>query len=225
MATVLTEEPVESVSETDAPHEVIDPTPSETTERGIATTGGPSTAPTVRDLPVETIGPNRYQPRRRFDEAAMEELKASLRTNGLLQPVTVWFPSDGNGPELIAGERRLRAAVALGWPTIPAIERPDVDDARALDLALIENIQRADLTPLEEGEAYARRLTLTGYGWTIDEVAARAGRSPGYVRARLQLTHLIEEQRPRCETRRSGCAPRSSWRDSLRMTSGRCSVG
>jgi ParB family chromosome partitioning protein len=108
---------------------------------------------TLRELPVADIRPNRYQPRRAFDPAALRELKDSLQANGLLQPVVV--RQAGAGFELVAGERRWRAAKELGWKRIPAVVR-EVDERTLLTLALVENLQRASLSPIDEAEGYER---------------------------------------------------------------------
>ena len=103
------------------------------------------------------IRPNPYQPRRTFDEHELADLESSLRTSGLLQPITVRPAANAKGFELVAGERRLRAASRLGWTEIPALVR-DLDDKALLTLALVENLQRADLDPLEEAEGYQRLI-------------------------------------------------------------------
>ena len=115
---------------------------------------GSESATPYREIPVSTIRPNRYQPRRDFKADELAELEASLKATGLLQPITV-RPIGENSFELIAGERRLRAATQLGWEKIPAVVK-EIDDRTALTLALVENLQRADLNPLEEAEGYQR---------------------------------------------------------------------
>lgn len=122
----------------------------------VSSAAGPSVESALREIPVADIKPNPFQPRTEFRPEEIEELKESLSANGLLQPITV-RPA-GAGFELIAGERRLRAAVALGWQQISAIVKP-MDDQAALTLALVENLQRADLNPLEEAEGYQRLAT------------------------------------------------------------------
>ena len=109
----------------------------------------------MRDLPVSQIAPNPYQPRTRLDEPALAELTASIEVSGLLQPVVV--RPKGTSFELIAGERRWRAVQRLGWPTIPAVVK-DVDDQTLLTLALIENLQRNDLSPIDEAQGYHRLM-------------------------------------------------------------------
>ncbi|HEU4586559.1 MAG TPA: ParB/RepB/Spo0J family partition protein [Gemmatimonadaceae bacterium] len=125
---------------------------------GATATAEPATqGETLRNLPVADIRPNPYQPRKEFRPEELEELKSSLRASGLLQPITVRKSQSGGGYELIAGERRLRAATALGWTEIPAVIK-EIDDTTLLTLALVENLQRADLNPLEEAEGYQRLI-------------------------------------------------------------------
>lgn len=107
----------------------------------------------LRELPVGAIEPNPYQPRRAIDPAALDELKRSIGTSGLLQPIVV--RQAGPGWELVAGERRWRAVRELGWKKVPAVVR-DVDDRTLLTLALVENLQRASLSPIDEAEGYER---------------------------------------------------------------------
>ena len=109
----------------------------------------------LKSLPLGQIRPNPYQPRKEFRAEELADLEASLRATGLLQPVTVRRARDGRGYELIAGERRFRAATRLGWPEIPAIVK-EIDDQTLLTLAMVENLQRADLNPIEEAEGYQR---------------------------------------------------------------------
>lgn len=108
-----------------------------------------------RKIRLSEIRPNPYQPRKEFNLEELSELQASLRASGLLQPITVRPTPDGIGFELIAGERRFRAASSLGWTEIAAVVRT-IDDKTLLTLALIENLQRSDLNPLEEAEGYKR---------------------------------------------------------------------
>ena len=109
----------------------------------------------LRNLRLSEIRPNPYQPRKEFKLEELSELQASLKASGLLQPITVRPSPSGTGFELIAGERRFRAASSLGWTEIPAVIRP-IDNKTLLTLALIENLQRSDLNPLEEAEGYKR---------------------------------------------------------------------
>src|SRR5207302_10407022 len=126
--------------------------------RGLEALLGPTREEAERDgslaeLPISEIRPNPFQPRQDVDPAALEELKSSIQQAGLLQPVVVRGRPDGSGYELIAGERRLRACQALGWERISAVKR-NVDDRTVLTLALIENLQRDDLSPVDEARGY-----------------------------------------------------------------------
>jgi ParB family chromosome partitioning protein len=107
----------------------------------------------VRTLPVASLHPNRFQPRSYFDEAAIEDLVASVRAQGIIQPLVV--TPEGEGYAIIAGERRWRAARKAGLEEVPVVVRQIADDREMLELALVENLQRSDLNPIEEAEAYA----------------------------------------------------------------------
>jgi ParB family transcriptional regulator, chromosome partitioning protein len=120
---------------------------------GVGTVDEAEREGTLRELPVDAIEPNRFQPRRALDPAALGELKSSIASSGLLQPVVVRH--GGSGYELVAGERRWRAVSELGWKKIPAVIR-DVDDRTLLTLALVENLQRASLSAMDEAEGYNR---------------------------------------------------------------------
>jgi ParB family transcriptional regulator, chromosome partitioning protein len=120
---------------------------------GVGTVDEAEREGTLRELPVDAIEPNRFQPRRALDPAALGELKSSIASSGLLQPVVV--RQGASGYELVAGERRWRAVRELGWKKIPAVIR-DVDDRTLLTLALVENLQRASLTAMDEAEGYNR---------------------------------------------------------------------
>jgi ParB family chromosome partitioning protein len=137
------------------------------------------------ELPVESIHPNAKQPRQVFDEDALAELAHSIREFGVLQPVVV--RSDGDGYELVMGERRLRAAVAAGLEKIPAIVRSTTDDAMLRD-ALLENIHRAQLNPLEEAAAYQQLLE--EFGTTHEELARSIGRSRPQISNTIRLMNL-----------------------------------
>lgn len=140
------------------------------------------------ELELEEISPNPQQPRSRFDDEALGELAASIREVGVLQPVVV-RPADTDGAYiLIAGERRLRAAEIAGLSTIPAVIRATETDERHLTEALIENVQRKDLTPLEEAAAY--RNLLEDFGMTHELVATRVGKSRSTVTNILRLLQL-----------------------------------
>jgi ParB family transcriptional regulator, chromosome partitioning protein len=140
-------------------------------------------------LPVGLIEPNLLQARRYFDEAALQELAGSLRERGVLQPVLVRSGPDG-AYELIAGERRWRAAKLAGLQTIPGLVCP-YDDALALETALIENMAREDLNPVEEARACA--MLVKELGLTIEQVGRRVGRSRVAVSNLIRLLGLSEE--------------------------------
>src|SRR4051812_40714596 len=155
-------------------HSVAEPTRG--MGRGLAALLTPSTTPgsagDLRQLPVELITPNPRQPRRGFDEEALLALAGSLGDRGVLQPVLV-RPGAGGTYELIAGERRWRAAQLAGLGAIPALVRVH-DDAESLELALIENMAREDLNPVEEARACA--LLVEELGLTREEIGRRVGR-------------------------------------------------
>ena len=143
----------------------------------------------LRRLSVEVIAPNPRQPRRHFDEAALQALAGSLVERGVLQPVLV-RPLPGGTYELVAGERRWRAARLAGLQTVPALVR-ERDDAQALELALIENMAREDLNPVEEARACA--ALVEELGLTREDVGRRVGRSRVAVSNLLRLLDLPEE--------------------------------
>jgi ParB family chromosome partitioning protein len=145
-------------------------------------------AGSLRELPIGSVKPNPYQPRTRVDEGALDELVASIQASGLLQPVIV-RPRDG-GYQLIAGERRLRAATRLGWAKIPAMVK-DVDDQTLLTLALIENLQRDDLSPMDEAAGYQRLAA--EFKLPHGEIARLVGRNRATVANLLRLLQLPSE--------------------------------
>ncbi|HWC26937.1 MAG TPA: ParB/RepB/Spo0J family partition protein, partial [Solirubrobacteraceae bacterium] len=156
----------------------------------LSVSGGPAAVgDDLRSLPVELIAPNRRQPRRSFDEAALEALAASLRERGVLQPVLV-RPVRGGTYELVAGERRWRAAKLAGLESIPALVR-ERDDAEALEAALIENMAREDLNPVEEARACA--ALVEEFGLTREAVGLRVGRSRVAVTNLIRLLDLPDE--------------------------------
>lgn len=144
-----------------------------------------------RTVPVRTITANPFQPRREFDAEQLAELEASIRENGLLQPLVV-RPAGSGAPkgaewELVAGERRLRAVRRLGWSEVPVIVR-EMDDQTLLVLAIVENVQRAGLSPLEEAEGY--RQLIEEFGYTQKEVAESVGRERSTIANLLRLLQL-----------------------------------
>ena len=162
--------------------------------RGLEALLGPTREEAEREgslveLSIADIRPNPYQPRRDVDPTALDELKASILKAGLLQPVVVRAaPRDRPaGYELIAGERRLRACQALGWERIPAVKR-DVDDRTVLTLALIENLQRDDLSPVDEARGYERLIA--EFSLAQQDVADAVGRDRSTVANALRLLKL-----------------------------------
>lgn len=140
----------------------------------------------VENLPVGDIRANPYQPRLTFDTEALEELADSIRENGVLQPIIV-RKSEIKGYEVIAGERRLRASKIAEKDTIPAIVR-DLNDEKMIEVAILENLQREDLTPLEEAQAY--QTMLEKLDLTQDAVAKRLGKSRSYIANALRILRL-----------------------------------
>lgn len=145
-------------------------------------------APT-RDLPIDSISPNPFQPRRRFDDEAIRELATSIKTSGVLQPVLV--RSVGNDSyQLVAGERRLRAASLAGLERIPVVVK-ELDDREMLEMALVENIQRENLNPIEEARAYEALIEKTKL--THDQIAERVGKQRVSITNALRLLVLPVE--------------------------------
>ncbi len=162
--------------------------------RGLEALLGPMTrdeaehAGLLREVPVDQLRPNPYQPRREFDETALTELASSISTSGLLQPIVV--REHDHGYQLIAGERRWRAVQLLGWPTVSAIVRV-ADDQMLLTMALVENLQRDDLNPIDEAAGY-RRL-MTEFAVSATDVARLVGRDRSTVANTLRLLKLPAE--------------------------------
>ncbi len=136
----------------------------------------------IRQVSIDAISPNPYQPRSNPQEAGLDELAASIREHGIIQPLIVTAAADGNGYQLIAGERRWRASRLAGLDKVPVLVK-DVAPQGMLELALVENIQRADLNPLEEAWAY--RHLVDQFGLSQSDVARRVGKS------RTAVTNLI----------------------------------
>ena len=157
--------------------------------RGLEVLLGETAQPELLHLPVQMIHPNPRQPRRRFEPEAAEGLAASIRLQGVLQPIVVRRRSEG-GFELIAGERRWRAARTAGIATLPAIVK-DVGDRDSLLLGLVENVAREQLSPVEEARAYASLVD--EFELSLGDVAERVGRSKPTVSNRLRLLELPED--------------------------------
>jgi ParB family chromosome partitioning protein len=141
----------------------------------------------VMALALDEVRPNPHQPRREFDEASLNELAASLKINGLIQPIIVRSATNGSGYELIAGERRLRAAKLAGLATIPVIVK-QVDGLTQAQLALVENIQREDLNPVDRARAY--KALLEQLGLSHAELAMRLGEERSIISNHLRLLEL-----------------------------------
>jgi len=157
--------------------------------RGLEVLIGGAAHPELLHLPVEAIHPNPRQPRRRFEPEATSGLAASIRLQGVLQPVVV-RPRPEGGYQLVAGERRWRAAREAGVPTLPAVVR-EADDRDALLLGLVENVARENLSPVEEARAYASLVD--EFELSLADVADRVGRSKSSVSNRIRLLDLPEE--------------------------------
>ena len=148
----------------------------------------PSGSDRLHDIPVNLIRPNPLQPRRDFPEEELRELEASIRAGGLLQPISV--RARAGSFELIAGERRFRAVKRLGWPTIPAVVR-EIDDEALLTQALIENLQREDLNPIDEAQGYQRLAQ--EFGLSQQQIADAVGKDRSTVANLLRLLGLPDD--------------------------------
>ncbi len=162
--------------------------------RGLEALLGPTREQAEREgslveLPIKDIRPNPFQPRKTVDPAALEELVSSIKQAGLLQPIVVRRANGGSTYELIAGERRLRACQQLGWERIPAVQR-EADDRTLLTLALIENLQRDDLSPVDEARGYERLIA--EFKLAQQDVADAVGRDRSTVANALRLLKLPE---------------------------------
>ncbi len=144
-----------------------------------------------RLMPIEALRPNPDQPRRTFEPGALEELAASLKTKGVIQPLIVRpDPSAPGAWQIVAGERRWRAAQKAGLAEVPVIVR-DYDDAELLEIAIIENVQRDDLNPIDEGAAY--RSLIDRFGHSQEQVATALGKSRSHVANQMRLLQLPKE--------------------------------
>ncbi|MEO1688183.1 MAG: ParB/RepB/Spo0J family partition protein [Pseudomonadota bacterium] len=148
-------------------------------------------------MPVDLIRANPAQPRRHFDEAALQELAASVEQRGVLQPLILRPDPSGDGYQIVAGERRWRAAQRVQLHEVPAVIR-DLSDADVLEIAIVENVQRADLTPLEEARGY--QSLIDRFGHTQDGVARLVGKSRPHVANMLRLLSLPAKLQEMLET-------------------------
>ncbi|MEO8911121.1 MAG: ParB/RepB/Spo0J family partition protein [Gemmatimonadaceae bacterium] len=146
----------------------------------------------LKSIPIAQVGRNPFQPRTEFNAEELLELQESLKASGLLQPITVRRRPGKDGFELIAGERRLRAATKLGWKEIPAIIK-EIDDRTLLTLALVENLQRADLNPIEEGEGYYKLSQ--DFGLTQQQIAETVGKDRTTIANMLRVLQLPSSTR------------------------------
>lgn len=157
----------------------------------LLTPDSPTRSLGVRVVPVDHIDPNPLQPRVVFEAAALEELAASIREHGVLQPILV-RPTGPNQYQIVAGERRWRASRLAGLRSVPALIE-DIDDDTALEISIIENLQREDLTPLDEAAMYDRMIHEHGY--SIRRLAEKLGKDKGYLENRLRLAGAPTEIR------------------------------
>ncbi|MBM3502642.1 MAG: ParB/RepB/Spo0J family partition protein [Alphaproteobacteria bacterium] len=150
---------------------------------------GPARTP--RELPIEFLRPNRFQPRQRFDDDPLDELTDSIREHGVIQPIVVRpVAGETNAYEIIAGERRWRAAQRAQISQVPVVVK-DLDDSRALEVALVENVQRSDLSPVEEAKAYLRLVE--DFNHTQERIAELVGKSRSHVANTVRLLQLPAE--------------------------------
>jgi len=144
----------------------------------------------VQTVAVSRLSPNRFQPRTDFNDAGMEELTESIRQQGIVQPVVV-TPAEGDNYTIVAGERRWRAAQRAGMEEVPVIVKEVEDDRQLLELALVENLQRADLNAIEEAEAF--RSLQQAFGLSQEQIGVQVGRSRAAISNALRLLGLPEE--------------------------------
>ena len=148
-------------------------------------------SPEYRDLPIEQLVESPTNPRKRYQQASLEELAQSFRSRGVLEPLLV-RPVEPERFEIVAGSRRYRAARIAELQTVPARVR-EMTDAEALEVQCIENLQREDIHPLEEAQGFRALLDLPDQQYTIARIGERAGKSASYIAGRLKLTELITD--------------------------------
>jgi ParB family transcriptional regulator, chromosome partitioning protein len=162
---------------------------------GVAGTSAATTPSTgLANVPIDQIAPNPFQPRKSFDEASIEELARSVREHGIVQPLVVTRTGDKRY-RLIAGERRFRAAQKAGLATVPVVIKENIPDSDVLEIALIENIQREDLNPIEEADAYHQLHE--DFGLTQEEISKRVGKERSTVANFLRLLRLPDSVKKR----------------------------
>jgi ParB family chromosome partitioning protein len=154
----------------------------------------PSVVSSIQDIPLGKIRESKTNPRRFFDETKLAELANNIRQHGVLQPILLRPLPEGEGGtfELVAGTRRYRASKLAKRESIPATVR-ELTDAQALELQVVENVQRVDVHPLDEAQGYAALVELQPDTYTVESIASRVGRSPAYISGRLRLIQLIAE--------------------------------
>jgi len=164
----------------------------------VSAAGDPAPSPelgNLNHLPVEKLEPNRFQPRSDFEESGLEELTNSIKSQGIVQPIVVTPKREDGGEEgvytIVAGERRWRAAQRAGLTEVPVVVREIKDDRQLLEMALVENLQRADLNPVEEAEAY--QTLAVNFDLSQNEIASRVGKGRTTVTNALRLLRLPEE--------------------------------
>lgn len=149
----------------------------------------------INELPLDQLEPNRFQPRSHFDSSGLDDLAGSIRAQGVVQPIVV-TPAEGDSSApktytIVAGERRWRAARLAGLKTVPVVVREVASDQQLLELALVENVQRADLNPIEEAEAY--RMLAESFDLSQEEIASRVGKGRTTITNALRLLRLPKE--------------------------------
>src|SRR6266513_6440372 len=154
----------------------------------------PPVISSIQDIPLEKIRESKTNPRTQFDPSKLAELAANIKQHGVLQPILLRPLPDGEAGtfELVAGTRRYRASKLAKRDSIPASVR-ELTDAQALELQVIENVQRVDVHPLDEAQGYAALIKVQPNTYTVETIASRVGRSPQYVSGRLRLIQLIPE--------------------------------
>jgi len=155
----------------------------------------PPVISSIQDIPLEKIRESKTNPRTQFDQSKLAELAENIRQHGVLQPILVRPLPKGAADtyELVAGARRYRASKLAGRESIPATVR-ELTDAQALELQVIENVQRVDVHPLDEAQGYAALIKVQPDTYTLETIASRVGRSPQSVSGRLRLIQLIPKR-------------------------------